>query len=81
MKLFNWLSSWLFYGAIQKLSTPPAPNSPPIVVYAGLGDSVLTDGMQDFMAELAERYGTQVYGISVGDTVDLDRRLSGVSHW
>lgn len=76
MKIVEFLIGWLTSVFIERTASN---SSHPIIVYAGLGDSVLGDNMKDFMAMLAERYKTDVYGINIADSEQEDRKLSGVS--
>lgn len=76
MKIVEFLIGWLTSTFLERAASN---SSHPIIVYAGLGDSVLGDNMKDFMATLAERYETDVYGINIADSEQEDRRLSGVS--
>ncbi|TIB86876.1 alpha/beta-hydrolase [Wallemia mellicola] len=76
MKIVEFLIGWLTSVFIERTASN---YSHPIIVYAGLGDSVLGDNMKDFMAMLAERYKTDVYGINIADSEQEDRKLSGLS--
>lgn len=78
MKLLNYITSWIFYSTLHKVQ-PDSHNNLPTLVWGGLGDSVLSDGLKEFMAELSQRYDTRVYGINISDTEQEDRKLSGVS--
>ncbi|TIB12759.1 hypothetical protein E3P89_01511 [Wallemia ichthyophaga] len=83
MKLFGIFAAVAnyFLCSVQPPSPPlsSAPENLPILVWGGLGDSVLSSGMEELMGELSERYDTRVYGVSIGDTPSEDRRLSGLS--
>ena len=52
----------------------------PIIVYGGLGDSTLSKGLKELMSTISLHYNTPVFGISISDNENEDRRLSALSN-
>ena len=55
-------------------------NKIPIIVYGGLGDSTLSKGLKELMSTISLHYNTPVFGISISDNENEDRKLSALSN-
>lgn len=77
--LLNILSTFIYLANCSSLANG-INNKIPVIVYGGLGDSTLSEGLKELMSTISLHYNTPVFGISISDNENEDRRLSALSN-